>query len=101
MDNLPDGCCVEVPVWSSPKGLEPVAVGGLPASCAMLTGLSAQIEQMAVEGILTGDPTLIYRAIAHDPLTASLLSLQETKAMVNDMFAMNRDWMPTFQHYAV
>lgn len=101
VDNLPDGCCVEVPVWSSPKGLEPVAVGGLPASCAMLTGLSAQIEQMAVEGILTGDPTLIYRAIAHDPLTASLLSLQETKAMVNDMFAMNRDWMPTFQHYAV
>ena len=76
-------------------------MGGLPASCAMLTGLSAQIEQMAVEGILTGDPTLIYQAIAHDPLTASLLSLQEIKAMVNDMFVMNRDWMPTFRHYAV
>ena len=98
VDNLPSQACVEVPVWASATGLEPVGVGSIPAQCAMLTGLSAQIEEMAVEGILEGDPTLIYQAIAHDPLSAAVLSLQEIRSMVNDMFAVNQEYMPTFQH---
>lgn len=101
VDNLPQGCCVEVPVWASVKGLEPVRVGALPPQCALLTGLSAQIEEMAVQGILAGDPTLVYQAIAHDPLTASVLSLQEIKSMVNDLFAVNQELMPTFRRFAV
>ena len=64
---------MEVPVWASKKGLEAVRVGALPAQCAMLTGLSAQVEEMAVEGALTGDPRLVYQAIVHDPLTAAVL----------------------------
>lgn len=101
VDNLPQGCCVEVPVWASGNGLDPVRVGAIPPQCALLTGLSAQIEEMAVQGILTGDPTLIYQAIAHDPLTASVLSLQEIKGMVNDLFAVNQELMPTFRRFAV
>ena len=53
----------------------------------MLTGITSQIEEMAVEGVLTGDPRLVYQAIAHDPLTAAVLSLAEIKQMVNEMFA--------------
>ncbi|HXF60503.1 MAG TPA: alpha-glucosidase/alpha-galactosidase, partial [Caldilineaceae bacterium] len=52
--NLPPNACVEVPVWASRKGLEPVYVGALPPQCAMLTNLSSSIEEMAVEGTLTG-----------------------------------------------
>ncbi|MEC8931670.1 MAG: alpha-glucosidase/alpha-galactosidase, partial [Candidatus Latescibacterota bacterium] len=63
IDNLPTGACVEVPVLASSKGLEPVRVGSLPASVAMLTGLSAQIEMMAVDGSLKGDAELVYQAI--------------------------------------
>lgn len=99
IDNLPPAACVEVPVWASSKGLEAVGVGSIPAQCAMLTGLSAQIEEMAVEGILAGDPTLIYQAIAHDPLTAAVLSLREIRDMVNAMFTVNQEYMPTFQHF--
>lgn len=99
VDNLPAGACVEVPIWAERDGLTPIRVGGLPDSVAMLTGLTAQIEMMAVEAILAGDPTLIYQAIAHDPLTASVLSLREIRAMVNEMFQYNRDWLPTFSHY--
>ena len=66
IDNLPTGACVEVPVLASSKGLEPVRVGSLPASVAMLTGLSAQIEMMAVDGSLKGDAELVYQAIAHE-----------------------------------
>lgn len=99
--NLPDQACVEVPVWASRNGLEPVHVGALPPQCALLTNLSASIEEMAVEAALTGDPRLVYQAIAHDPLTAAVLSLAEIKQMVNEMFECNRDHLPTFSHFEV
>ncbi|MFW6154857.1 MAG: alpha-galactosidase [Planctomycetota bacterium] len=95
--NLPQGACVEVPVLVSRKGYEPVHVGALPASVAPLTALTAQTEMMAVEAALTGDPTLVYQAIALDPLTASVLSLAEIRKMVADMFKQNRDYLPQFQ----
>jgi len=99
--NLPQDACVEVPVWASHKGLSPVHVGALPPSCAILTGLTSQIEEMAVEAAITGDPRLVFQAIAHDPLTAAVLSLDEAKAMVNEMFAKNRDYLPQFKHFTV
>lgn len=101
IDNLPQGACVEVPVWASKKGLTPVRVGALPPQCTMLTNLSAEIEEMAVEGSLTGDPRKIFQAIAHDPLTASVLSLGEIKEMVNLMFAQNKAYLPQFKHFTV
>jgi len=97
VSNLPEGACVEVPVLASRKGYSPIHVGALPASVAMLTGLSAQIEMMAVEGCLTGDPTLVYRAVAHDPLTAAKLSLAEIRKMVREMFRKNRKYLPQFK----
>jgi len=99
--NLPQQACVEVPVWASKKGLTPTYVGALPPQVALLTGITSQIEELAVEGALSGDPRLVYQAIAHDPLTASVLSLAEIKQMVNQMFAANRDYLPTFEHVVV
>ena len=98
--NLPPNACVEVPVWVSQKGFEPVHVGALPPQCAALTGMNSQIEEMAVEACLTGDPTLVYRAICFDPLTAAVLSLAEIKTMVNEMLAFNKDYLPTFKRFA-
>ncbi len=99
--NLPPGACVEVPVWVSRKGFEPVHVGALPPQCAPLTNLTAQIEEMAVEGALTGDPRLVFQAIAYDPLTSAVLSLAEIRQMVNQMFAQNKDYLPHFKHLSV
>jgi len=69
----------------------------LPPQCAMLTGLNAQIEMMTVEAALTGDPMLVYQAIAHDPLTASVLSLAEIRKMVREMFRRNAKHLPQFK----
>jgi len=99
--NLPQNACVEVPVWASKKGFEPVHVGALPPQCAALTNLSAQIEEMAVEAALTGDPRLAFHAIVHDPLTAAVLSLAEIKQMVNQMFEQNRAYLPQFKQFQV
>jgi alpha-galactosidase len=99
--NLPQNACVEVPVWVSKKGLEPVHVGALPPQCALLTNLSAGIEEIAVEAAITGNPRLVYQAIANDPLTAAVLSLAEIEDMVNQMLAQNQPYLPQFKHFKV
>lgn len=99
--NLPDNACVEVPVYADRSGFNPIHVGALPPQCAALNNINIAVEEMAVEGCLSGDPTMIYHAIAYDPLTAAVLSLAEIRQMVNEMFAQNRDYLPTFKHFTV
>ena len=97
IDNLPEGCCVEVPVLASSRGLEPIHVGKMPPQCALLSGISAQIEEMVVEGNRLGDKEMIYQAICYDPLTAAVLSLKEIRDMVDEMFKQNEAWLPQFK----
>ena len=97
VDNLPQDACVEIPVWASRKGLEAVAVGALPPQCAILTNLSAQIEEMVVEAALTGNRRLVYQAVANDPLSAAVLSLAEIQQMVDDLFTVNEPYLTKFQ----
>ena len=94
--NLPPGACVEVPVLATRRGFDPMYVGPLPSACAALTSFSAQIEEMAVEACLTGDANLVYQAICLDPLTAAVLSLDEIRQMVKEMFRKNRKHLPHF-----
>ena len=97
VDNLPYGCCVEVPVLASRRGLEAIHVGKLPPQLALLSGTSAQIEELAVQGSLNGDRDMIYQAICYDPLTAAVCSLREIRSMVDEMFEANRNWLPQFK----
>ena len=97
--NLPQDICVEVPVLVDKAGFHPVHVGLLPTQCAALTHINVMVEEMAVEAALTGDSTMVLRAIVYDPLTAAVLSLAEIKDMVNEMFAKNRDYLPQFKQF--
>jgi len=99
--NLPQDACVEVPVFVDKDGLHPVHVGALPPQCAMLTNLSAQIEELAVDGAISGDPRKVYQAILNDPLTAAVLAPNEIRDMVNQMFAKNQAYLPQFKHFTV
>lgn len=69
--------------------------------CAILTGVSAQIEEMAIAASFAGGPVVVYHAIAHDPLTAAVLSLAEIKTMVNEMFKQNTPHLPQFKYHKV
>jgi len=95
--NLPDDVCVEVPVYADRQGFRAIHVGALPPACAAMNNLTVALEEMAVEGCLTGDPALIYQAICLDPLTSAVLSLAEIRRMVNAMFRKNKDYLPHFK----
>jgi len=99
--NLPQGACVEVPVWVDRSGFQPLYVGPLPPEVAIMTNLSSSIEELAIQASITGDPTLVYKAIAHDPLTASVLSLREIRDMVNELFEVHKEYLPQFEVHRV
>ncbi|OPZ25973.1 MAG: Alpha-galactosidase [Lentisphaerae bacterium ADurb.BinA184] len=95
--NLPEGCCVEVPVLASRGRIQPMHVGELPLPVLPLTLTSAANEMMAVEGALSGDAEAVLHAICNDPLTAAVLSLAEIRKMVAEMLKVNRPYLPQFR----
>jgi len=99
IDYLPYGCCGEVLVLASKRGLEPIHVGTLPPQLAVLNNLSASCEELAVEGALEGDPRKIYHACLYDPLTATACSMAEVEEMVQKLFEANKDWLRNFKHF--
>lgn len=97
IDNLPEGCCVEVPVLASKRGFDSMHIGKLPAQLAILNNISSRCEELAVEGAVEGNPRKIFHAICFDPLTSAVLSLEEIKKMTDEMFEANKDWLPQFK----
>ncbi len=95
--NLPDDVCVEVPVIVNRRGIKTMPVGSLPPQCAALNNITVAVEEMAVEAILTGDPTMLYQAICYDPLSAAVLDLRTIKKMVQEMLRRNKRHLPTFK----
>ncbi|MBS4202129.1 alpha-galactosidase [Bacillus sp. FJAT-49732] len=96
IDNLPDGSCVEIPILASKRGFDPIKVGSMPEHLAVLANTHARCESLAVEAALTGDKRKVFQAICMDPLTSAVLSLAEIKSMVDELFEINKDWLPTF-----
>ncbi|MGH2460376.1 MAG: alpha-galactosidase, partial [Chloroflexota bacterium] len=92
--NLPSGCCVEVPCLVDNTGIHPCHVGDLPPQCATLNRANIGVQQLTVQAALTGDRDAIYRAVALDPLTASVLSLDQARAMTDELLAASAPWLP-------
>jgi alpha-galactosidase len=49
-----------------------------------------------VEAALKKDREAVYQAVMLDPLTSALLTLDEIRSMVDEMFQAERRWLPGF-----
>ncbi|MFZ2056902.1 MAG: hypothetical protein WAV54_05800 [Acidimicrobiales bacterium] len=60
--------------------------------------LPALVEpnQLVVKGHLERDKEAIYQAVALDPLTAAVCSLDEMWKLTDDMFETNQRWLTQF-----
>lgn len=94
--NLPNGACVEVPVYVERGKIRPTSVGALPPQCVALNHINVMSEEMAVEAALKGDSHMLFHAVAYDPLTAAVLSLDEIQKMVTEMLEKNKEFLPHF-----
>lgn len=93
LTDLPDGCCVEVPIKVFRGGWEAQRVGALPPQLALLIGTNARCESLAVDGLVEKNREKIYHSILFDPLTSAVCSMQEIRDMVDEMFAANREYL--------
>ncbi len=95
--NLPQGCCVEVPVYVDKRGLHPLRIGELPPQCAALNQSNVTVQGLTVEAALTGDPEYAMQAMAMDPLTSAVCTLSEAREMAREMLHAQAQWLPQFQ----
>ncbi|TVR69245.1 MAG: alpha-galactosidase [Sphaerobacteraceae bacterium] len=91
--NLPDRCTVEVACLVDRNGIQPTAPGPLPPQCAAVNRTSVNVQDLAVQAALTGDREHIYHAIALDPLTSAMLTLEQIRQMVDEMIEAEREWL--------
>ena len=94
--NLPAGACVEVPCLVDRAGVHPCVVGDLPPQLASLNRSNIAVQELVVKGHLEGDREAIYQAMALDPLTAAVCSLDEIWRLTDDMFWANERWLTQF-----
>jgi alpha-galactosidase len=94
--NLPAGACVEVPCLVDRAGVHPCAVGDLPPQLASLNRSNIAVQELVVKAHLERDREAICQAMALDPLTAAVCSLEEIWKLTDDMFAANQRWLTQF-----
>jgi alpha-galactosidase len=96
IDNLLEGCCVEVPCLVDGNGIQPIKVGELPAQLAALNRTMINVQSLIVEASLSGDTEAIVHAVMLDPLTGAVCTLDQIRAMVAEMFEAQEHWLPQF-----
>jgi alpha-galactosidase len=96
IDNLPQGCCVEVPVLVDKNGLQPTKIGQLPPHLAALMQTNINVQSLVVEAALTGKREHIYHAAMLDPHTAAELSLDQIWHLVDDLIEAHGEWLPKY-----
>ena len=91
--NLQEGCCVEVPCLVDRNGVQPCHVGAIPSQLAALNRSNINVQSCVVEAALTRSRQMARYAVALDPLTASVLTLDDIEEMTDEMFDSEQRWL--------
>ena len=94
--NLPQNACVEVPVLVDRNGLNPCYVGNLPEQCAALNRTNINVQLLTIKAAETLQKSYIYQAAMLDPHTSSELSIDDIKALCDDLIEAHGDWLPKY-----
>jgi alpha-galactosidase len=94
ISNLPNGCCVELPVLVDKNGLQPTRIGAIPPQLAAIMQTNINVQALTVEAALTGKREHVYHAAMLDPHTAAELTLDEIWSLVDDLLTAHGDYIP-------
>jgi len=97
IENLPKDSCVEVPCLVNKNGFQPIAIGKLPTQLAALNQTNINVQLLAVEGALKHKKDYIYNAVMMDPHTSSVLTLDEIRSMVDELFEAHANLLPAYK----
>lgn len=98
IDNLPQGCAVEVPCLVDANGVQPTRVGALPVQLAALMRTNVNVQELVVEAVLKENREHVYHAAMLDPHTAATLDLEQIRAMVDELLQAHAAYLPRYLH---
>ena len=93
VSNLPERSAVEVACLVDRNGVRPCRYGELPTAPAALCRMEIHVHQLAVEAVLERDRRKVYQALMMDPLTHSVLTLDQIEAVVDELIAGQQEWL--------
>lgn len=97
IDNLPADACVEVPCLIDGKGIHPCHVGKLPVQLAAMNMTNINAQLLTINAAVTKKREDIYMAAMLEPHTAAELSIDEIKAMVDELIEAHGEYMKDYK----
>ena len=95
--NLPYGCIVEVPCMVDDRGVHPCYVGSLPPQCAALNRMNIGVQELAVKAIIERSRERVFQSLLVDPLTSSLLTIDEIRRLTEEMLEAQSRYLPQLE----
>ncbi len=93
IENLPQDGIVEVACMINRNGINPCYYGRLPEHLAALNRSNMAFFELAVEAVLQKDRQMATQALMLDPLTAAVCSLDEIKAMFDELYEAEKAYI--------
>ena len=97
IENLPYEACVEVPCLVDNSGIKACHFGRLPVQLAAMNMTHINVHLITVEAAVTKKRDHIYHAAMLDPHTAGELSLDDIRAMTDELLEAHRIWLPEYK----
>lgn len=96
VNNLPYGCCVEVPCLIDASGIAPVHSGELPSQLAAINRNHINVQELTVKAVLEKEAEYVYYACRLDPLAAAVLTLDQIDSLVQELWAAHEPHLSYF-----
>lgn len=97
IDNLPADACVEVPCLIDGNGIHPCHVGKLPVQLAAMNQTNINAQLLTINAAVTKKREDIYMAAMLEPHTAAELSIDDIKAMVDELIEAHGEYMKDYK----
>ena len=96
ISNLPADGCVEVACLVSAKGVHPTRYGKLPPQLAGVCDMNMRMFDLAATAVIEKSQEAAIHALMLDPLCAAVCSPTEIRAMGEEMFKAEKEYLPHF-----
>ena len=97
IENLPPEACVEVPCLVDGSGVNACHVGKLPVQLAAMNMTHINVHLITIEAAVTKKREHVYHAAMLEPHTAAELSLDDIRAMVDELLEAHKIWLPLYR----
>jgi len=97
IENLPAEACVEVPCLVDGSGIRACHAGRLPVQLAAMNMTHINVHLITIEAAVTKKKEHVYHAAMLEPHTAAELSLDDIRAMVDELLEAHKVWLPEYK----